>query len=1091
MPQAGAGAADDFVMAMSWVRRVTATSLTVAMSAVLLVSTPQVARAEAPQVSGTETDLGVQIPGAVGAVRSEQSAQGALPDGRYLTYFTNSGGPGTAARFFAMDLAGAMVAEVPIPSGTDVLSIVYSPATRSVFFAANSPSASYLYEWDGGRLELVGTIPDQQVMRLAPSPEGPLYIGTFAPSNGRLHVYSGGTIVDLGQPVAGESYVRSLVVDSADVWVSNYRGTAARLVRVDRVTNARTAITTPAAFSGEWSAMDMSRAGSYLFLRTVNSSYLFAYNTATGTFDTFDDQVGRVTGGTESPNTVPHITGISPYGISPLLEDRYVYFQRSGAGIMRIDVANGLKTVRVDKYNKTDNPVSWPSASVPGPVSYAWLADVGGRSGYSLVTTTIDGKVLVNTPGQTGPLTFTLLAEDAPSTIIRLGTDSAGAVYTGGFDLPAGIGRHTPIQGSTALLPGPQIEGFGRYDSSVVMGGYTGNASSSAPIYQYSGTGGPVLRTHLNNSQERPVAIQQVSTKVAIGSVPIKNTLGGALSIWDPASNALTVERNIIPDHSVISLATHNGLVIGGSSNAGGTGSTPTVSDGQLFTYNPATEALKTFTPPRAASATYSWVAAITPDPVQPGRFWAISTGYVIQFQVAADGSITLTKNLGAFPNTSSPTGKELGIEFVGGTMFATVDQGVSAINTTTGERTVVAAKTDTGPVVGLVRLGSTNLYYARGARLYRYAVDSATSTTTLQAPRVTSPDLSQVQEPGTFVFLGTGTKNSTVTLSDGLRTRSTLVTDGGSWTMGAIDFAAGTHTLTFTASLAGFSSQVTTVVLTAATSTCDLEPPVPTNVVVGGYNSPSQEYAFAGAGSPGSLITMVSGTRTRTATVREDGTWAMNPVWFGWWAGTVPFTASKSGCTSVVNDVPTTFATDPGYHVPTLLTSHTSTTYHAGGEIKLRGKGTPGALITLEAGGQTRYAAVSSTGRWHLRAITVGPAPASFTFTSTVPGYPAKSATNEVYFGDAPTGLVKPLLTSHAEGSAAAAGSVIFAGKGIPNSKVSLSFDGQERSGFARSNGRWDLSPIDIPPGTQRLTFVASAPGLTSASESVTVPFS
>jgi hypothetical protein len=43
-----------------------------------------------------------------------------------------------------------------------------------------------------------------------------------------------------------------------------------------------------------------------------------------------------------------------------------------------------------------------------------------------------------------------------------------------------------------------------------------------------------------------------------------------------------------------------------------------------------------------------------------------ISTGYLIQFRVADDGSITLTKNLGAIPNTTSPTGKGLGIVFVG-----------------------------------------------------------------------------------------------------------------------------------------------------------------------------------------------------------------------------------------------------------------------------------------------------------------------------------------------------------------------------------------------------------------------------------------
>lgn len=881
-------------------RRAYALLLGMVMAATTVLAVPVAASAEAPVVTGTQTDLGVQIPGALGSVRSEQSAQGALADGRHLTYFASSGGPGTAARFFAMDLTGTTVAELPVPAGTQVLTLVYSPATRSVFLAANAASTAYLYEWTGG-VSLVrrGVIQGQEAMRLAPAPDGAVYVGTFAPSNGRLHVYRNGTVTDLGQPLAGESYVRSLVADTTHVWVSNYREGAARLVKVDRASNTRTVVATPSGFSTQWSAMDMSRAGKYLFLRTVNQPRLFALNTVTGAFETFDDQVARVTGGVEQPNRVPYVDGISPYGMSPLLEGRFVYFQRSGAGLMRVDVAGGLKTVRVDKYNALDNPKAWPGASVAGPVSYAWLAGVPGRSTHSLVTTTIDGKVVVNGPGQTGPTTLALRAADAPSTIISLGTDSSGAVYTGGFDLPSGIGRRAAGATTTAVLPGPQVEGFGRFDDSVVMGGYTGSSTSSGPIYQQSGSTAPVLRTYLGNSQERPVAIQQVGRTVAVGSVPIKNTLGGALSLWDPATNALTVRRNLIRDHSIISLSSHGGFVVGGSSNVGGTGSVPTPTDGRLFTYHPGTGVLKTLTPPRAASATYSWVAAITPDPAAPGRFWALSTGFLVQFEVAADGTLTLTKNLGAFPQTSSPTGKEVGIQFVDGTLFATVGQGLSAVNTTTGEHTQVAGPTATGPVVGLEKDGA-DLYYARGPRLYRYTVGSTTVSTTLQAPVVTSHDLDAPQPPGTFVFAGTGTKNSTLTLSDGTRTRSTLVADGGTWTLGGIDFPSGSRELTFTATLDGHPSRVSTAVLTTSTQPptgCRLVPPTVDPVVVAGYTPPKRMYAFRGTGSPGAVVSMVSGSRARTTTVATDGTWSMAPVWFGRWTGTVPFSATRAGC--------------------------------------------------------------------------------------------------------------------------------------------------------------------------------------------------
>lgn len=683
--------------------------------------------AAAPAVGGTETDLGIAIPGVPGTVRSEQSDQGVLADGRYLAYYASDGGPGVAARFLAMALDGTLAAEVPIPQGTNVESLVYSPTSKTVFVAANGTGASYLYEWDGATLQARTTISGHEVMRLAVAPDGALYIGTFAASNGRLYRWSGGTLTDLGQPFPGESYVRSLAVDATYVWASNDLVGGAKLVRITRSGNTRTTIATPASFATERSAFSMTRTGDFLFLRTVNSNRLYAYDVAAGAFRTFNDQVLRDRTVPEVANPVEYLDGVSQFAQSPVLEGRYVYLQRANAGVMRVDVTDGLKAIRVDKYHQADNTSSMAGASVANAQSWAWLTDVGGRSGDSLVATTADGRIVVNTRGQSAQLVLEMPAQDSPSRIDTLGSDSAGRIYSGGFDLPAGIGLYSPSGGTSSVLAGPQIEGFGRFNSSVVMGGYTGVAEQSGPLYVYDGSGQPVFRRYLGNSQERPVALTQVGSQVAIGSVPIKNTLGGALSIWNPATNALTVERNLIPDQSVISLGTHNGLVVGGSSNVGGTGSTPTAARAQLFTYNPATRAVKTFTPPGFASSTYSFVAAITPDPAQPGRFWAISTGYLIQFQVAADGTITLTKNLTTIPNTSSPTGKGLGIAFVGTTMFATVDGTISAVNTETGERTVVAATTATGPVVGLATDTSGNLYYARGPHLYRFAPTGTT----------------------------------------------------------------------------------------------------------------------------------------------------------------------------------------------------------------------------------------------------------------------------------------------------------------------------------------------------------------------------
>ena len=198
-------------------------------------------------------------------------------------------------------------------------------------------------------------------------------------------------------------------------------------------------------------------------------------------------------------------------------------------------------------------------------------------------------------------------------------------------------------------------------------------------------------------------------------------------------------------------------------------------------------------------------------------------------------------------------------------------------------------------------------------------------------------------------------------------------------------------------------TTEVTLSVVTPSDEPCTFEQPVPTNIAVGGYNAPNTDYAFEGRGTPGTLVTMVSGSRTRTATVGQDGTWSMNPVRFGWWSGSIPFTASREGCASRTNEVTAWFVDRPSSHVAPMLISHTESDWYPAGDIVFKGKGTPGALVTMLIGNQTRFAAVSTTGRWTMRAVAVSDAPVTFSLLSQLPDYADKRATVDVHFGAAP----------------------------------------------------------------------------------------
>jgi len=96
---------------------------------------------------------------------------------------------------------------------------------------------------------------------------------------------------------------------------------------------------------------------------------------------------------------------------------------------------------------------------------------------------------------------------------------------------------------------------------------------------------------HVGDGHLRPRAmIVGPGKRLYIGSLPPYGELGGALGIYDAASDKFVENyRNIIPKQSVVSLAweQRSGLVFGGSSIAGGGGSTPTEKEAHFFAFDP------------------------------------------------------------------------------------------------------------------------------------------------------------------------------------------------------------------------------------------------------------------------------------------------------------------------------------------------------------------------------------------------------------------------------------------------------------------------------------------------------------------------
>jgi len=91
------------------------------------------------------------------------------------------------------------------------------------------------------------------------------------------------------------------------------------------------------------------------------------------------------------------------------------------------------------------------------------------------------------------------------------------------------------------------------------------------------------------NSGWRPKAmIDGPEDKVYIGAMPGYGELGGPMCVLDPATGKVDVYRHLVQDQSVIALAElPDGLIVGGTTVIGGSGSHETQKDGKIFLWDP------------------------------------------------------------------------------------------------------------------------------------------------------------------------------------------------------------------------------------------------------------------------------------------------------------------------------------------------------------------------------------------------------------------------------------------------------------------------------------------------------------------------
>jgi hypothetical protein len=104
----------------------------------------------------------------------------------------------------------------------------------------------------------------------------------------------------------------------------------------------------------------------------------------------------------------------------------------------------------------------------------------------------------------------------------------------------------------------------------------------------------PRAIAYLQQDQNRPIAgiHKGPMDRLYIGTQPGYGLLGGAISVFDPASERIEIHRNMIPDEEITALAADDRYVYATADPQGGLGSAPTARGSHFLAWDPRTNSI-------------------------------------------------------------------------------------------------------------------------------------------------------------------------------------------------------------------------------------------------------------------------------------------------------------------------------------------------------------------------------------------------------------------------------------------------------------------------------------------------------------------
>lgn len=594
-----------------------------------------------------------------------EGAYGTLPDGTFAAYAPVMGENAELNVTTSVNGTNTLLGKYPMPGASGGPTIAVAP--DGVVYVGTYYQG-HLYAWDPATKEMADlgqpVAGETYLFGLSIAPDGTVYGGTYP----NAHVFSyhpDRGFTDYGKPVANDEikYLKSTVYDPDQNALFVGTQPIPKLFKLDLASRTFSETTLAAPFPGA-SVIDLDYAEGRVIANVNN------------TLRAFDSVANKEVPVTDASTGQP-VTGLPMVarGVSEP-RDHKVYFSRLVNAVSHL----AYYDLTTDTITTTDKPSTRGAL-----IGYGWTTEGDHEVLYALAGNYSGGGFRYDpTTGATASLSYPFAPAPAGLQHVLPTRDGSEIFFdaflngsTSKLDVASGV--ITPV---TRL---GQVEDWtlGPEDETTIYAGTYPNGSLIAyRPDRPAGTDNPKVFANLkDNAQIRPLDVQVHDGTLYAATEPDYGLRGGAIATVDLASGEVEVTRNVVQDHTMASLAFLGSKVYAGSSTQGGTGTDPIAGTAKLVEWDPATrEVVRSIEPVAGARS----INALT---VHNGRLYGLADSTVFEFDPVAWKVIRAVPLDGVGAVRAASRG-EL-IFHPNGYLYASVGESIFALDpfTLTGER--------------------------------------------------------------------------------------------------------------------------------------------------------------------------------------------------------------------------------------------------------------------------------------------------------------------------------------------------------------------------------------------------------------------